>query len=35
VVEKIVSEEFVEQFEISAALHFLGVAANDGLRCIA
>ena len=29
VVEEVIGEEFVEHFEISAALHFLRVAAND------
>jgi hypothetical protein len=32
VVEKIIGEEFLEHFEIPAALHLLGVAANDSLR---
>ena len=32
VIEKIVGEEFFEYFEIPAALHLLGVAADDGLR---
>ena len=32
VVEKVVGEEFLEHCEIPAALHFLGVAANDCLR---
>ena len=32
VIEKIVGEEFFEHFEIPAALHLLGVAADDGLR---
>jgi hypothetical protein len=31
VIEKIVSEEFLEHFEIPAALDFLGVAADDSL----
>jgi hypothetical protein len=35
VIEKIVGEEFFEHFEISAALHFLGVAADDGLGGVA
>ena len=32
VVEKIIGEEFLEHLEIPAALHLLGVAANDSLR---
>ena len=31
-IDKIVGEEFVEHFEIPAALHLFGVAADDGLR---
>src|SRR5882762_8071777 len=31
-VEKIVGEQFIEHFEIPAALHFLGVASNDCFR---
>ena len=32
VIEKIVGEQFVEHGEIPAALHLLGVAADDSLR---
>jgi hypothetical protein len=32
VVEKIVGEEFLEDLEITPALHFLRVAAHDRLR---
>ena len=35
VVEEVVGEELVEDFEIAAALHFFGVAANDGLGGLA
>jgi hypothetical protein len=35
VVEEIVGEELIEQFPISAALHFLGIAADDGLGSLA
>jgi hypothetical protein len=35
VVEKVVGKEFLEDIEITAALHFLRVAAHDRLRGLA
>jgi hypothetical protein len=34
-VEKVVREELLEQFEITSALDFLGIAADNGLGGIA
>jgi hypothetical protein len=31
VVQEVVGEQFVEELEVAAALHLLGVASHDGL----